>query len=145
MEFLFVRHLEKCRRLQEGVEIRSDGVHRIHRTRIDSIGLVEVLFVRHLENCRRPQEGVESRSDGHVEFLFVKHLEKCRRPQQWVESRFDGVHRTGIQSIGRGEFLLERHLEKCYQAVDGVVSPSEEPIRSMEHEYMSSEMQSFCS
>ena len=33
----------------EGVESRSDGVHRIHRTRIDSIGKVNFLFVRDLE------------------------------------------------------------------------------------------------
>ena len=42
--------------LYEGVESRSDGVHRIHRTRIDSIGKVNFLLVRDLENfhsCRR--------------------------------------------------------------------------------------------
>ena len=36
---------------------RSDGVHRIHRTRIDSIGHVEFLFVRHLENCHQAARG----------------------------------------------------------------------------------------
>ena len=42
----------------EEVESRSDGVHRIHRTRIDSIGHVEFLFVRQLENCHQAVSGV---------------------------------------------------------------------------------------
>ena len=33
----------------EGVESRSDGVHWIHRTRIDSTGKAYFLFVRDLE------------------------------------------------------------------------------------------------
>ena len=41
----------------EGLDSRSDGVHRIHRTRIDSIGHVESLFVRHLENCHQAIRG----------------------------------------------------------------------------------------
>ena len=74
----------------EGVESRSDGVHWIHWTRIDSTGIVYFLFVRHLEKFQLIlYEGVESRSDGvHwidwtridstgiVYFLFVRHLEK---------------------------------------------------------------------
>ena len=35
--------------LDEGVESRSDGVHRIHWTRIDSDGKAHFLFVRDLE------------------------------------------------------------------------------------------------
>ena len=35
--------------LDEGVESRSDGVHRIHWTQIDSDGKVQFLFVRDLE------------------------------------------------------------------------------------------------
>ena len=35
--------------LDEGVESSSDGVHRIHRTRIDSDRKVHFLFVRDLE------------------------------------------------------------------------------------------------
>ena len=34
----------------EGVESRSDGVHRIHWTRIDSDGKVHFPFVRDLDN-----------------------------------------------------------------------------------------------
>ena len=41
----------------EGVESRSNGVLRIHRTRIDSIGHVGFLFVRHLENCHQAVRG----------------------------------------------------------------------------------------
>ena len=37
------------RMLDEGVESRSDGVHRIHWKRIDSDGKVHFLFVRDLE------------------------------------------------------------------------------------------------
>ena len=36
----------------ERVESRSDGVHRIHWTRIDSDGKVHFLFVRDLEKFR---------------------------------------------------------------------------------------------
>ena len=36
--------------LDEGVESRSDGVHWIHWTRIDSDGKLQFLFVRDLEN-----------------------------------------------------------------------------------------------
>ena len=36
--------------LDEGVESRSDGVHRIHWKRIDSDGKVHFLFVRDLDN-----------------------------------------------------------------------------------------------
>ena len=35
--------------LDEGVESRSDGVHRIHWTRKDSNGKVHFLFVRDLK------------------------------------------------------------------------------------------------
>ena len=35
--------------LDEGVESRSDGVHRIHWKRIDSDGKLHFLFVRDLE------------------------------------------------------------------------------------------------
>ena len=38
--------------LDEGVESRSAGVHRIHWTRIDSDGKVHFLFVRDLEKFR---------------------------------------------------------------------------------------------
>ena len=51
--------------LDEGVESRSDGVHRIHWTRIDSDGKVHFLFVRDLEKSPfMLDEGVESRPDG---------------------------------------------------------------------------------
>ena len=41
--------------LDVGVENRSDGIHRIHRTRNDSDGNLHGLVVRHLEVmlCRR--------------------------------------------------------------------------------------------
>ena len=38
--------------LDEGVESRSDGVHRIHWIRIDSNGKVHFLFVRDLEKSQ---------------------------------------------------------------------------------------------
>ena len=74
------------------MESRSDGVHRIHWTRIDSDGKVHFLFVRDLEKFRSCwMKGVESRSDGvyrihwtridsdgKVNFLFVRDLGKFR-------------------------------------------------------------------
>ena len=50
--------------LYEGVKSRSDGVHRIHWTQVDSIGKAYFLFVRDLEKfALMLHEGVESRSD----------------------------------------------------------------------------------
>ena len=70
--------------LDEGVESRSDGVHRIHWKRIDS--------------------------DGKVHFLFVRDLEKFHACwMRGVESRSDGVHRihwNRIDSNGKDHFLL---------------------------------------
>ena len=40
--------------LDEGVESRSDGVHRIHWTRKDSNGKVHFLFVRDLKKKFHP-------------------------------------------------------------------------------------------
>ena len=45
--FLFVRKIPL--KLDDRAERRSDGVHRIHWTRIDSDGKVHFLFVRDLE------------------------------------------------------------------------------------------------
>ena len=76
--------------LYEGVESRSDGVHWIHRTRIDSIGKVYFLFVRDLEKFPLMlYEEVDSRSDG----------------VHWI-------HRTRIDSIGKVYFLFVRDLEQ---------------------------------
>ena len=114
-----------------GFESRSDGVHRIHRTRIDSIGHVEFLFVKHLENCHQAvREGVEIRSDGvhrihrtridsigHVEFLFVRHLENCHQAFRGGRKSFRWSPSDLIDSIGHLEFLFVRHLENCHQAV----------------------------
>ena len=75
------------------MQSRSDGVYRIHRPRIDSIGHVEFLFVRQKIVIKR-SEGIESRSDG-----------------------VHRIHRTRIDSIGHVEFLFVRHLENCHQAV----------------------------
>ena len=76
--------------LYEGVESRSDGVHRIQWTRIDSDG--KVLFSireRFRKMLHMLYDGVESRSDGvhrihwtridfdgKVLFLFVRDLRK---------------------------------------------------------------------
>ena len=107
--------------LDEGVESRSDGHHRIQWTRIDSDGKVYFLFVRDFE--KSPfilDEGVESRServhrihwtriysDGKVHFPLIL--------DEGVESRSDGVHRihwTRIDSDGKVHFLFVRDLEK---------------------------------
>ena len=76
----------------EGVESRSDGVHRIHWTQIDSDGKVHFSIRERLRKIPLLlDEGVESRSDGvhrihwiridcdgKVHFLFVRDLEKIR-------------------------------------------------------------------
>ena len=51
--------------LDMGVENRSDGIHRIHRTRLVSDGKVHVLVSRHLGKISAILDvGVENRSDG---------------------------------------------------------------------------------
>ena len=78
--------------LDEGVESRSDGVHRSHWTRIDSDGKVHFSIRERLRKIPLMlDEGVESRSNGvhrihwtridstkKVYFLFVRDLEKFR-------------------------------------------------------------------
>ena len=72
--------------LYEEVESRSDGVHSINWTRIDSTGKVYFLFVRDLEKIPLMlYEGVESRSDG----------------VHWI-------HWTRIDSTGKVYFLFVR-------------------------------------
>ena len=81
-----------------GFESRSDGVHRIHRTRIDSIGHVEFLFIRHLENCHQAVRG-------------------GRKSFRWSPSDpsdTNRFHRTCGVSVRK-----LRHLENCHQAVRG--------------------------
>ena len=68
--------------LDEGVESRSDGVHRIHWTRIDSGGKVHFLFVTDLEKFRScwmrewkvvPMESIGSIGHEHIpmeKFIF---------------------------------------------------------------------------
>ena len=76
--------------LDEGVESRSDGVHRIHWTQIYSDGKVHFPLIL--------DEGVESRSDGvhrihrkridcdgKVHFLFVRYLDKFH--SCWMRGR----------------------------------------------------------
>ena len=70
--------------LYEGAEGRSDGVHRIHRTRVDSTGKAYFLFVRDLEKFPLMlYEGVKSRSDG-----------------------VHRIHWTRIDSTGKANFLF---------------------------------------
>ena len=60
-----------------GVERRSDGIHRIHRTLTDSSGKVHVLFVWVFKTFHADDMdvGVEMRSDGiHRNRLFVYRL-----------------------------------------------------------------------
>ena len=69
---------------KKGVESRSDGVHRIHRTRIDSIGHVEFLFVRHLENCNQAVRRVRNSfrwtpSDPWNTNIFHRRCKVCVR------------------------------------------------------------------
>ena len=72
------------------MESRSDGVHRIHWTRIDS--------------------------DGKVHFSIRERLRKIPLMlDEGVESHSDGVHRihwTRIDSDGKLHFLFVRDLEK---------------------------------
>ena len=63
------------------MESRSDGVHRIHWTQIDSDGKVHFLFVRDLEKFRSCWMG---RGGGGKIPLML---------DGGVESRSDGVHR----------------------------------------------------
>ena len=77
------------------MESHSDGVHRIHWTRIDS--------------------------DGKVHFSIRERLTKVSlMMDEEVESRSDGVHwihRTRIDSDGKVHFVFVRDLEKfhsCY-------------------------------
>ena len=74
--------------LAQGVESRSDGVHQIHWTRIDSDGKVHFSIREKLRKTELMlDEGVESRSvgdhrihwtrihsDGKLHFLFVRDL-----------------------------------------------------------------------
>ena len=96
--------------LYEGVESRSDGVHWINWTRIDSTGKVYFLYVGDLEKfplMLYDHEGVESRSDGvhwinwtridstgKVYFLFVRDLEKV------VSCCTRGLKVVPMESIG---------------------------------------------
>ena len=75
--------------LDEGVESRSDGVHRIHWKRIDADGKAHFsIRERLIKLSLMMDDGVESRSDGvhrihwrridsdgKVHFLFVRDLE----------------------------------------------------------------------
>jgi len=75
--------------LDEGVESRSDGVHRIHWKQIDS--------------------------DGEAHFSIRERLTKISlMMDEEVESRSDGVHRihsTQTDSDGKIHFLFVRDLE----------------------------------
>ena len=74
----------------EGVESRSDGVHRIHWKRIDSDGKVHFSIRERLtKTSLMMDEEVESRSDG------------CQSDQNW----------TQIDSDGKFHFLFPRDLE----------------------------------
>ena len=76
--------------LDEGVESRSDGVHRIHRKRIDSDGKA------HFSISERFSEKISLMMD------------------EEVESRSDGVHRIHwkrIDSDGKVHFLFVRDVE----------------------------------
>ena len=86
-----------------GVENRSDGIHRIHRTRKDSDGKVHVLFGGHLEKFFRLDMGLagslsdgihriqwkRTYSDEKVYFLFER---ECVR----VGTRFLGIIITRV-------------------------------------------------
>ena len=110
-----------------GVESCSDSIHRIHRTRCDSDGKIDVLFVRYLEKlhpciCRLNFLGVESSSngihrihwrridsDGKVHDLFLGVLQKVHsfwmRGSKEVPMEFMGsiIH-------GNLHFLIVRDL-----------------------------------
>ena len=87
--------------LVEGVESRSDGVHRIHWTRIDFDGKVYISLCERIRKIPLLlDERVESRSngvhrihwtgkdsDGKVHFLFVRDLEKFH--SCWMRGRKD--------------------------------------------------------
>ena len=68
--------------LDEGEESRSDLVHRIHWTRIDSDGKVHFPFVILYEGVESGSDGVHRIHwtridfDGKVHFLCVEELEK---------------------------------------------------------------------
>ena len=82
--------------LDEGVESRSDGVHRIHWTRIDSKRKVHFLFVRDVEKF-------------HLRLMLGEGVT--------VESRSDGDHRihwTRKDSNGKVHFLFVRDLKKFH-------------------------------
>ena len=78
--------------LDEGAERRSDGVHRIHWTPIDS--------------------------DGKAHFSIRERLRKISLIlDEGVESRSDGVHQihwTRIDSDGKVHFLFVRDLERFH-------------------------------
>ena len=83
--------------MAEGVESRSDGVHRIHWIRIDS--------------------------DGKVHFSIRKILGKIPLMlDEGIESRSDGVHRihwTRIDSDGKVHFSLCERLVMIPLMLDG--------------------------
>ena len=111
---------------KEGVQSRSDGFHRIHRTRIDSIGHVEFLFVRHLENCHQAIRGGRmsfrwSPSDPSDTNRFHRtcgvSVRKTLRKLSSSDQRGSKVvPMESIGSIGHVEFLFVRHLEKRHQS-----------------------------
>ena len=77
--------------LDMGVENRSDGIHRIHRTRLVSDGKVHVLVSRHLGKISAILDvGVENRSDG---------IHRIHR-----------IHRTRKDSDGNLNVLFVRQL-----------------------------------
>ena len=56
----------------EGGESRSDGIHRIYWTRIDSDGKVLFVFVRDLEKCQTClYEGGQRHTYPHLRFEVV--------------------------------------------------------------------------
>ena len=80
--------------LHEGVESRSDGVHRIHWKPIDS--------------------------DGKAHFSIRERLRKILMLDEGVESCSDGVHRIHwkrIDSDGKYIFLFVRDLENSTPVV----------------------------
>ena len=117
--------------LDEGVESRSDGVHRIHWTRIDSDGKVHFLFVRDLEKSHlcwmRWWKVVPMASIGSIghEYIpkekFIFYSERLRQIppmlDEGVESSSDGVHQIHwkrIDSKGKVHFSIPERLRKFH-------------------------------
>ena len=103
------------------MESRSDGVHRVHWTRIDSDGKVHFSVRERLTKIPLMlDEGVESRSDGvhrihwtrtdsdgKVHFLFVRDLEKFR--SCWMRG-WKVVPMESIGSIGHEQIPMEKFI-----------------------------------